>query len=165
MNTTAIDAATAGTLKARTQRRNQSAARIVTHTDTPINRNNMGLQLDQIQNAKLRRKIEEADAIQNCGRRVGSVQAEKPKSNQRGESQDTELESGQDSMAIRISFCLFTRRLLDSDNKVSAAKNLRDIVCESLGLENDADSEKLSFEYQNVITSGEQGVLVKIELE
>ena len=122
----------------------------------------MGLHLDQISDVKLRRRIEEADAIQNRDRRMGRLQTTKPESNQRRSSQNHELEKCTHSVALRIGFVVFTRKFMDGDNLQTACKAIRDVVCESLGLRNDADSDRLSFEYGQVKTCGRCGILVLI---
>jgi len=64
-------------------------------------------------------------------------------------------------VAIRVSFVVFRRRLLDDDSNVYSIKPLRDAVSNTLGLD-DADA-RIAFEYSQHETKGEQGVIVRIE--
>ena len=63
-------------------------------------------------------------------------------------------------MAIVVSLISCRRRELDDDGNVAALKPLRDAIAESLGLD-DAD-KRIRFEYGQLETRTEQGVIVKI---
>lgn len=68
---------------------------------------------------------------------------------------------------IRVSFISCRRRLItDSDNFPSAFKALRDAIAASFGFD-DADlipGGLFTWEYGQVVTSGEQGTIVRIEV-
>ena len=64
-------------------------------------------------------------------------------------------------VVFRVGFITCRRRLLDSDNAVASLKEVRDAVATSLGL--DDGDPRIAWEYHQVKTSGEEGVLVKID--
>ncbi len=66
------------------------------------------------------------------------------------------------SVEVRVSIVSFRRRLLDSDNYVSGCKQLRDAVAEILGYD-DAEGSGLEFEYEQVLTRGTEGTLIRVE--
>ena len=69
-------------------------------------------------------------------------------------------QKGKGSVAIVVSLISCRRRELDDDGNVAALKPLRDAIAESLGLD-DAD-KRIRFEYGQLETRTEQGVIVKI---
>jgi hypothetical protein len=95
---------------------------------------------------------------------VRSVQAEKPKHNAdkalaRTSQKCTPVAQG---LAICVSLVVLSRRLMDSDNLSGSCKSLRDAIAASLGI--DDGDEAVTWEYGQMRTDGEQGVLVKIQL-
>lgn len=97
------------------------------------------------------------------GGAVGAVVAARPERNKvsplGGTVKARRQRKGQ--VAIRVSFVVFRRRLLDDDSNVYSIKPLRDAVSATLSLD-DADA-RIAFEYGQIVTRGECGVLVKIE--
>lgn len=63
---------------------------------------------------------------------------------------------------VRISIISVRRRLLDSDNLVAGAKQLRDVLAELLGC-TDAEGSGIEWEYSQTLTRGRPGTIVKIE--
>lgn len=63
---------------------------------------------------------------------------------------------------VRITIVSFRRRLLDSDNLIAGAKQLRDVIAEMLG-SSDAESAGIDWEYAQILTRGEEGTLMRIE--
>jgi len=61
-----------------------------------------------------------------------------------------------------ISLIGFRRIPLDDDNFVGACKHLRDGIARSL--HHDDGDKRLKWQYQQIQTSGEEGVLVRVEL-
>ena len=76
-----------------------------------------------------------------------------------GHERKKESERG---MAIRITFISLRRRLLDPDAIAVSTKYLQDAVCESLGI--DDGDRRISFQYEQIKTTGPTGVIVKIDL-
>lgn len=64
---------------------------------------------------------------------------------------------------VIISLVAFRRQLLDRDAIAFASKPLTDAIAESLGI--DDDDPRIEWEYSQVRTYGEQGVIVKFEIE
>lgn len=72
-------------------------------------------------------------------------------------------EGGAASFGFRITCVALRKRLVDGHDAVEYSfKPLTDAIAASLGFKNDADP-RLHWEYAQVLTSGEQGVIVKIE--
>lgn len=63
---------------------------------------------------------------------------------------------------VRCSLTAFRRRLLDGDNAVASLKPLQDCIARYLGID-DADP-RITWEYAQVRTDGEEGVIVKLEV-
>jgi hypothetical protein len=71
-------------------------------------------------------------------------------------------QGGKEGVAIRITCVALRRRLLDGHDAVAfSMKPLTDAIARSLRMD-DADP-RLSWEYSQLRTDGEQGVMVKIE--
>lgn len=68
---------------------------------------------------------------------------------------------GPSIVAIRVGFIVLRKRLLDSDNHVASLKSLRDEIAVTLGID-DADS-RITWHYDQLKTTGRQGVVVTIE--
>lgn len=62
---------------------------------------------------------------------------------------------------VVVTLIALRRRLFDDDNNVSSFKPLRDAIAESLGI--DDGDQHLRWQYGQLETKGEQGVIVKIE--
>lgn len=71
------------------------------------------------------------------------------------------VKGGERSVALRVSIIGCRSRVLDSDNFAAGCKPLRDAIARHFGLD-DAD-DCIAWEYGQVRTDGEQGVIVKIE--
>lgn len=96
--------------------------------------------------------------------RVGALEnPQHPKSTPALERHSTSKQSGKNGVEYLVSIIGFRHRILDSDNFTSGAKPLRDAISETIGI--DDGSERIRFEYDQVHTTGEEGVLVKIELK
>lgn len=94
---------------------------------------------------------------------VGGVEAKKPKSNQRSEGQNSQLESRPPSLGYRVTLVQCRRRMLDShDNMRTAVKPLVDAITETLGFKSD-DDPRLKWEYGQCETRGSEGVIVRVE--
>lgn len=92
--------------------------------------------------------------------RVGGVEAKVAKPNQRSEKQDSKLEGSASGMAFRVSLVVMARRTMDShDNLRASLKPLADRIAETLG----RDDSEIEWEYQQMKTEGNQGVMVRIE--
>ena len=63
--------------------------------------------------------------------------------------------------SVVVSLCAYRRRILDDDNNVASCKPLRDAIAASIGID-DGDS-RIKWEYGQIETRGQQGVMVKIE--
>lgn len=63
---------------------------------------------------------------------------------------------------VRVSIISCRQRLLDSDNLVAGAKQLRDVIAEILGCD-DAEGSGIEWYYHQIASKGEQGVIVRIE--
>ena len=94
---------------------------------------------------------------------VGQLQTHQPKSAtpQALVRSRKKCKESKDGMGYRISLIAMLRRTLDSDNLVGSQKPLRDAIAATLGLD-DADP-RLNWEYAQVKTTGQEGVIVKIE--
>lgn len=66
------------------------------------------------------------------------------------------------SVALRITIVVYRERHLDSDSVSASCKWIRDAIAESLGV--DDGDPKIDWEYEQVRTRGQQGVMVKVEL-
>ncbi len=124
----------------------------------------MGLNLNQIQNAKLRRRIEEADAIQNRNCSVGRVATTSPEQPpvQTLVCQKQKPSSRKSRVEVRVVLIAFRRKLLDEhDSLAFSFKPLVDEIAATFGID-DADP-RLSWEFHQIKTSGETGCLVRIE--
>lgn len=94
---------------------------------------------------------------------MGRLETPKPKPDQRGKAQDPELGGRPAGVGFSITLIVFCRRKMDQhDNLRSACKPLVDRITETLGFRSD-DDPRLSWHYDQVITSEEEGCLVKIE--
>lgn len=124
----------------------------------------MGLNLNQISDAKLKRRIEEADAIQNCNRAVGRMVAASPEqpSVQTLVCQEQKPSRSKSRVEIRVVLIAFRRKLLDQhDSLAFSFKPLVDEIAATFGID-DADP-RLNWEFHQIKTTGCCGVLVRIE--
>lgn len=62
---------------------------------------------------------------------------------------------------VLVSLTAFRRRPLDDDNNASSFKPIRDKIARELGVD-DADP-RIKFETSQILTQGQEGVLVKIQ--
>jgi len=74
-----------------------------------------------------------------------------------------ERKASKGGVAVRVTMVACRHRLTDDDALAYSCKPLRDAISNSLGLD-DADA-RIKFEYGQLRTDGEQGVIVKIETE
>ena len=69
---------------------------------------------------------------------------------------------GKGRVAVRCSIIVCCHKLYDDDNSISGGtKALRDAIAESVGL--DDGDKRIRWHYGQLQTSGEQGVIVRIE--
>ena len=64
-------------------------------------------------------------------------------------------------VVILVEIIRFGRKELDGDNFVAGAKPIRDCIATSLGVD-DAD-KRIQWDYQQVVTAGQTGTLVRIQ--
>lgn len=69
-------------------------------------------------------------------------------------------EKGDSGVAISIRLIVLTKRLMDSDNAIACTKPLRDCIAKSLGV--DDGDKRLTWEYHQLKTSGQEGVIVTL---
>ena len=124
----------------------------------------MALKLDQL-DAKLRARIESQLAQEDAARSVGAadlrpVPASQPQPVRRA---SPPAHAGQSRRARRLVVSLIglRRRTLDDDNFNGACKHLRDAIAASLGI--DDGDPRIRWQYQQLQTTGREGVLVHIE--
>ena len=93
---------------------------------------------------------------------VRAVQAKVTKPDQGSEGQNPELEAGETGVEkFRVTLIVLSKRRMDShDNLPFSLKPIVDAITQSLGCHDDS---KIEWEYAQAITSGQQGVVVKIE--
>lgn len=124
----------------------------------------MGIKLADIHDAKLRRRIDQADAEQNVRHVVGGLEAASPERNKVpplvGTVKARRQRKGR--VVVRVVIIACRARLLDDDGAIFAAKPIRDAVCASLGID-DADA-RIQFRYGQVQTDGDQGMIVRISV-
>lgn len=94
---------------------------------------------------------------------MGAVENPKRKPSQRGEGENRKSDCCDSGLAFRVCIISCRRRLVDEhDNLRTGAKPLVDAIAKTLGFADDADP-RLHWEYAQVLTTGQQGVIVKIE--
>lgn len=98
------------------------------------------------------------------GRNLASVEAQKPEpgSPQALVGSRPKRKGSKAGVAYRVTLVGCLRRVLDGDNLVASLKPARDAIAFTLGVD-DADGKDLSWEYGQLRTTGEEGVIVKIE--
>ncbi len=64
---------------------------------------------------------------------------------------------------VRVSIVSVRRRLLDSDNLVAGAKQIRDVIAEKLE-SSDAEGSGIEWAYHQILSRWEQGTIVKLEV-
>jgi len=92
---------------------------------------------------------------------VGGLPPAQPKRRGRRPAPQTARDEKAGPRRVVVSLVCFRRRALDDDNLSGGCKWLRDAIAASLGLD-DGDS-RLRFEYFQTLTTGRQGVAVKID--
>ena len=70
-------------------------------------------------------------------------------------------QSSQGGMGVRVTIIGLRRRKLDDDNFAAGAKPLRDAIAKSLLI--DDGSDRIRFEYGQVVSAGAEGSIVRIE--
>jgi len=63
--------------------------------------------------------------------------------------------------SVVVSLVSYRRKELDSDNLVGGLKPLRDAIANSIGI--DDGDKRIRFEYGQIVTTGHEGTMVKIE--
>lgn len=123
----------------------------------------MSLKLDQL-DAKLRARIESQLAQEDAGRRADlrPVPAAQPQPGGRRIAPRADAPQKGRPRRVVISLIGLRRRTLDDDNHVGACKHLRDAIAASLGI--DDGDKRLCWQYGQLPTQGQEGVLVRIEV-
>jgi len=121
----------------------------------------MGIKLSEIDNAKLRAKIQ-AQLQADNKLMAGRIRASQSESDQRNQGQDRGVETSQDRIRYCVVFTTYRKRLLDEgDNSNSALKAIRDRIAFWLGCPNDS-REYFEFEYHQVKSSTVQGTHILV---
>lgn len=95
---------------------------------------------------------------------LASVPAQGAQSMQWGEGEDCRMETATANVGVRVTFVQFRRRLLDGhDNLQFSLKPTTDRITAWLGFRSDSDP-RLTWNYHQVQTRDEEGVLVKIDM-
>jgi hypothetical protein len=69
-------------------------------------------------------------------------------------------QSSESSLRVSVEIVGVRSRLLDSDNFTAGAKPLRDAIAKSLAI--DDGSDRIKFNYTQVLTTGQAGTIVRI---
>lgn len=94
---------------------------------------------------------------------VGAVANPERKRDQRSSGKDQELGRRPSGLEYCVTIVSFRRKRVDGhDNLRTGAKPLVDRITETLGFASD-DDPRLHWEYQQVITTGQEGTIVKID--
>jgi len=93
---------------------------------------------------------------------LGAVSSTIPKRSGRRKSQAKNADQARSSFRVAVSLIGFRRIPLDDDNFVGACKHLRDGIAESIGF--DDGDKRLRWQYQQIQTYGDEGVMVRIEI-
>lgn len=95
---------------------------------------------------------------------VGTVQTKvaKPTTSRSLDDRQPRVKKGKGGLVVRCTFVSLRRRLLDPDNLAGSTKHLQDAVCETIGW--DDGDERIRFQYEQVLTTGVEGVLVKLDI-
>jgi len=91
-----------------------------------------------------------------------TVSPAKPQRSGQRQSQATNADKARGSGSLVISLVGFRHRLLDSDNFTGACKILRDQIANSLNI--DDGSNFVTWQYGQIHSTGNEGLLVRIEL-
>ena len=124
----------------------------------------MGIPLNEIKDPKTRAAAIKADAEQNAAfHALGRMAPAKQERNQvqplDGGGKLRKQSSG--GVVIVVTLIAFRHREIDDDANSYSCVPLRDAIAASLGLD-DAD-KRIKFQYSQVVTRGDEGVLVKVE--
>lgn len=76
-------------------------------------------------------------------------------------SGESKQQGGGEGVVVRVTLVRCGRKRLDDDNLQGSLKKMRDLIAVELDVD-DADP-RISWEYGQVVTGGEVGVIVKIE--
>lgn len=120
-------------------------------------------------NPKARAQLLANDAVQNAKQltknnpRLGAVEAGVAESTIAPtlERRPPKQRSGKNRVEIVIILLACVHRELDSDNLQGSLKPCRDAIAVTIGI--DDGDPRLRWEYAQVVTRGEEGVIVKIE--
>ena len=94
---------------------------------------------------------------------LGAVSPAKPKRSGQRQSQAANADKARGSFRVVVSIVGLRRIPLDDDNFIgSSCKYVRDAIAASLGL--DDGDRRLKFQYGQLQTSGDEGLIVRIEL-
>ena len=124
----------------------------------------MGIPLHAIKDPKTRAAVAQADAIQNAARHgLGRLATTKQERHavQPLDGGGKLRKQSKGSVAVVVTLVAFRHREIDDDACVYSLVPLRDAIAASVGLD-DAD-KRIKFQYSQVVTRGDAGVLVKIE--
>ena len=124
----------------------------------------MGINLNEIRDPKTRAAAIEQDRIQNAAYHALGKLA--PAKQERHKVQPLDgggklRKQSSGGVAVVISLIAFRHREIDDDACIYSLVPLRDAIAASLGLD-DAD-KRIKFQYSQVVTRGNEGVLVAIE--
>lgn len=112
-------------------------------------------------NAKLRRRIEQADREQNV-RALGGLSAADRKQNAVVKPAQGDGDEKRGANRVVVSFVCFRARPCDDDNLQFGCKWLRDAVANSLGI--DDGDERFKWQYGQLQTNGPEGVTVTVQV-
>ena len=93
---------------------------------------------------------------------MGPVSPSKPKRSGRRKSEASNADQARGAFRVVISLIGFRRIPLDDDNFVGACKHIRDAIAASLKL--DDGDKRLKWQYQQIQSAGDEGLLVRIEI-
>lgn len=74
---------------------------------------------------------------------------------------DAKLKEGKDGVAVRVAIVALRKRLCDKDGNIGSFKPVQDAIADSLGI--DDGDPRISWEYGQQQTNGQEGLIVKIE--
>lgn len=93
---------------------------------------------------------------------VGSVSSAEPEPAARRKRSPKDSSKSVGKECLVVSLVGFRQRLLDGDNFVGACKALRDAIANTLHV--DDGDKRITWQYQQIQTCGDEGILVRIEL-
>jgi hypothetical protein len=117
--------------------------------------------LSEIKDEKLRRRILEADREQNV-RAMGGLSSSQRQRHDVGKTQRSNGDEKRGPSRVVVSFVCFRSRTCDDDNLQFGCKWLRDAIATSLGI--DDGDKRFRWQYQQLKTDGPEGVSVTIQI-